>query len=130
MFYLHFRDLFSVVPGGLQATCGWHNAGGGGGKLHTTHSDERLQLDLCVTQVAEALSRTERICRQKTRGGGTDKPVVSALCNRTIYEQTPGPSLQRELVVCDSICCANISCFVAPAAIVRLSGPLLVSHPV
>lgn len=93
----HFRDLYSTtsstavvlkhvwdqrvagsVPGTLQV--------GVGGKLHTARSDKRLRPDLCsVTSFRGAswrLSRTEGICRQKTRDGGTGRPAESALGNQ------------------------------------------------
>lgn len=66
------------VPGTLQV--------GVGGKLHSARSDKRLRPDLCsVTSCRGAswrLSRTEGICRQKRRDGGTGRPAESALGNQ------------------------------------------------
>lgn len=106
------------------------------GHTHTLALHQRLQLDLCnVTCCQDAssqLSRAEGICRE--RGGisvvSTDRPAEAALdlclSNRAICV---APFLQGELLVCRGSCCANISCPVAPAAIVGLSPSLVVSHP-
>lgn len=92
----HFKDLYSMLHGFLGAClrptrgqlCAWRTAGGG---VWGVNGTERVQtrgfsLTSAAWQVAAAhsrrLSRTEGICRQKTRDGGTERPAEAALGNQ------------------------------------------------
>lgn len=116
--------MVSSVPGTMQE--------GVGGKLHAVHSVNRLRLDLC--RVAEVLPGDCLTLKgfvgskrgTRVQAGRRCLPLVT----EPFMSRRLALSFRGELLVCDRSCCANISCLVAPAAIVHVSAPLLVSHPV